>query len=170
MVPRQVLSSPVGEPLAAAVGCCRVSVTELVLGGPRGVLFCSFHSAGSSPWGVRLPPNRMQLDSLPGLTLGWPVGEPLAAAVGCCRGAFVVVFFPTTNDTNHTNGDCEGDVIAGMDSTEWDGTGWNCKPEVCAFSGGAAAAFSCRRQPAEQLIDTYPKLQIGDSKYQHETP
>jgi hypothetical protein len=107
---------------------------------------------------------------VPKLLFGWFVGEPSAVADGCFHGAFVVVFFPTTNDTNHTNGDCEGDVIAGMDGTEWDGTGWNCKPEVCAFSDGAAAAFSCRRQPAEQLTNIDPKRQSGDSRYQHETP
>ena len=55
MVPRQVLSSPVGEPLAAADGCFRVSVTEQVLGGPRGIPFCSVHSAGSSPWEGEAP-------------------------------------------------------------------------------------------------------------------
>ena len=107
---------------------------------------------------------------MPKLLFCSPVGEPLAADDGCFRGAFVVVFFPTTNDTNHTNEGREGDVVAGMDSTEWDGTGWNRKPEVCAFSGRAAAAFGCRRQPVGQLTNTYPKLRSGDSKYQHIFP
>ena len=95
--------------------------------------------------------------TVPKLLFSSLVGEPLVAADGCFRGAFVVVFFPTTNDTNHTNEGREGDVVAGMDSTEWDGTGWNRKPEVCAFSGRAAAAFGCRRQPVRQLTNTYPK-------------
>ena len=60
---------------------------------------------------------------MPKLLFSSLVGEPLAAADGCCRGAFVVVFFPTTNDTNHTNEGREGGVAAGIDGTEWDGMG-----------------------------------------------
>ena len=97
-------------------------VTELVLGG---------RSMGFSP----CRPPRLSLQ-----------GEPLAEADGCRCCALVVMFFFTTNDTNHTNASCERDVVAEL------------RQQV-------AAGLS----PQNNVTNTHTKPQ-NNGNDQHETP